>query len=363
MTDQKVLLTVKAVSKSFGENEVLKSLSLDVYEGEFLTLLGPSGCGKTTLLRLIAGLEEPTAGSVHLDGADMTSQPPEKRPLNTVFQNYALFPHMNVAQNVAYGLKIRRTPKKEIAQKVDEALSLVQLAGYGKRTPAQLSGGQRQRVAIARAIVLAPRLLLLDEPLGALDLQLRRQMQQELKRLQKALGINFIYVTHDQEEALNMSDRIAVMREGRICQLGTPQEIYEHPNSMFTAQFIGQTNLLHAGVASSDDKRLTLDLAGRSIPAQSYWQSFAPGERVCLSVRMERVRYGLKAQHDFALPAVLEEKQYTGGSQRIVLTLEDGQRVTCMGDSHYCQSIAVGQHVSVWWEQSGAAVVPEEAQA
>ena len=363
MTDQKVLLSVKSISKSFGDNEVLKSLSLDVYEGEFLTLLGPSGCGKTTLLRLIAGLEEPTAGSVHLDGADVTSQPPEKRPLNTVFQNYALFPHMNVAQNVAYGLKIRRTPKKEIAEKVESALSLVQLSGYGKRTPAQLSGGQRQRVAIARAIVLAPRLLLLDEPLGALDLQLRRQMQVELKRLQKTLGITFIYVTHDQEEALNMSDRIAVMREGRICQLGAPQEIYEHPNSMFTAQFIGQTNLLHASVASADDKRLTLDIAGQIVPASSYWQQFAPGDAVCLSVRMERVRYGATSQHSFSLPATLEEKQYTGGSQRIVLALEDGQRITCMGDSHDGRSIEPGQCVRVWWEESGAAVVPEEAQA
>lgn len=359
--EQKILLSVQGVSKSFGENEVLKSLSIDVHEGEFLTLLGPSGCGKTTLLRLIAGLEEPTNGKILLDGADMTGQPPEKRPLNTVFQNYALFPHMNVAQNVAYGLKLRRVPKKEIAVKVDEALSLVQLAGYGKRTPAQLSGGQRQRVAIARAIVLAPRLLLLDEPLGALDLQLRRQMQQELKKLQKTLGITFIYVTHDQEEALNMSDRIAVMREGVICQLGAPQEIYEHPNSMFTAQFIGQTNLLHASVTAAEGDKLTLRLAGADVPAASYQMSCHAGDNVCLSVRMERVRYGAKPQQTFHLPAVLEEKQYTGGSQRSVLRLNDGQRVVCLGDSQDGTSVSIGQQVAVWWEPAGTAVVPEEA--
>ena len=361
--ERKVLLSVQGVSKFFGDNEVLKSLSLDVYEGEFLTLLGPSGCGKTTLLRLIAGLEEPTKGHILLDGSDMTDLPPEKRPLNTVFQNYALFPHMNVAQNVAYGLKLRKTPRKEIAEKVDDALSMVQLSGYGKRTPAQLSGGQRQRVAIARAIVLAPQLLLLDEPLGALDLQLRRQMQQELKRLQKALGITFIYVTHDQEEALNMSDRIAVMREGCICQLGEPQEIYEHPNSMFTAQFIGQTNLLHATVGTiGADGAVTLQIAGESIPAHAYQTELHAGDKICLSVRMERVRYGVKAQHSFSLPAVLEEKQYAGGTQRSVLRLGDGQQIVCLGDSQD-RGAAAGSEVCVWWEASGAAIVPEEARA
>lgn len=358
--DKKILLSVQGVSKFFGENEVLKALSLDVYEGEFLTLLGPSGCGKTTLLRLIAGLEEPTKGSILLDGKDMTALPPEKRPLNTVFQNYALFPHMNVAQNVAYGLKIRKTPRKEIAQKVDEALGLVQLSGYGKRSPAQLSGGQRQRVAIARAIVLAPRLLLLDEPLGALDLQLRRQMQQELKRLQKALGITFIYVTHDQEEALNMSDRIAVMREGRICQLGAPQEIYEHPNSMFTAQFIGQTNLLHAQVKGVKDNEVTLSLAGSDIPALANDMRISAGEKICLSVRMERARYAIEPQGEFSIPAVLEEKQYAGGTQRSILRLADGQKLICLGDSQV-RSAEPGQTVYSWWEKEGAAIVPEEA--
>lgn len=358
--EEKILLSVKGVSKFFGDNEVLKSLSLDVYEGEFLTLLGPSGCGKTTLLRLIAGLEEPTKGSILLDGSDMTDLPPEKRPLNTVFQNYALFPHMNVAQNVAYGLKIRKTPRKEITRKVEEALALVQLSGYGKRSPAQLSGGQRQRVAIARAVVLAPRLLLLDEPLGALDLQLRRQMQQELKRLQKALGITFIYVTHDQEEALNMSDRIAVMREGRICQMGAPQEIYEHPNSMFTAQFIGQTNLLHARVKAVQDGGVLLSMADCEIPALAYDMQMTDGMNVCLSVRMERARYGTQPQNEFAVPAVLEERQYAGGTQRSILRLKDGQQVICLGDSQ-ARSAEPGQSVYVWWEKEGAAIVPEEA--
>lgn len=241
---QDTLLSLQHISKNFGEGDVLRDISLDVARGEFVTLLGASGCGKTTTLRMISGLETPDEGTVLLDGRDVTALPPERRPVNTVFQSYALFPHMNVEKNVAYGLRVRRMDKASIEKRVREMLELVQMADFAKRMPSQLSGGQRQRIAIARALAPEPELLLLDEPLGALDLQLRRQMQLELKRLQKKLGITFVYITHDQEEAINMSDRIAVMRGGRFEQLGTPEEIYDEPKTHYVAQFIG-LSLIH----------------------------------------------------------------------------------------------------------------------
>ena len=245
---QDTLLSLQHISKNFGEGDVLRDISLDVARGEFVTLLGASGCGKTTTLRIISGLETPDEGTVLLDGRDVTALPPERRPVNTVFQSYALFPHMNVEKNVAYGLRVRRMDKSSIEKRVREMLELVQMADFAKRMPSQLSGGQRQRIAIARALAPEPELLLLDEPLGALDLQLRRQMQLELKRLQKKLGITFVYITHDQEEAINMSDRIAVMRGGRFEQLGTPEEIYDEPKTHYVAQFIGRSTILSGRV-------------------------------------------------------------------------------------------------------------------
>ena len=227
-----------------------KASVLQQKKGEFVTLLGSSGCGKTTTLRIIAGLEQPDSGQVFLDGKDVTSLEPNQRNVNTVFQNYALFPHMNVADNIGYGLKLKKTPKAEISRRVKEMLELVQLPGFERRKPSELSGGQRQRVAIARALVNNPEVLLLDEPLGALDLQLRRAMQQELKRLQKKLGITFIYITHDQEEAINMSDTIAVMNHGRFEQIGTPDEIYNHPKTSYVATFVGNANIL-TGIVES----------------------------------------------------------------------------------------------------------------
>lgn len=232
------ILELKHIKKNFDEVEVLKGIDLLVEEGEFITILGSSGCGKTTTLRIIAGLEDADDGAVFLQGEDVTTYEPDQRMVNTVFQNYALFPHMTVENNIGYGLKIKNVSKPQIKVRVEEALSLVQLEGYGKRKPSELSGGQKQRVAIARAIINNPKILLLDEPLGALDLQLRRQMQVELKRLQKKLNITFIYITHDQEEAAAMSDRIVVMNEGRIEQIGTPKEIYESPATEFVANFI-----------------------------------------------------------------------------------------------------------------------------
>ncbi len=232
------ILELRHLKKRFDEIEVLKGIDLMVEEGEFITILGSSGCGKTTTIRIIAGLEDADEGAVYLQGEDVTTYEPDQRMVNTVFQNYALFPHMTVENNIGYGLKIKNVPKAQIRERVREALSLVQLEGYEKRKPSELSGGQKQRVAIARAVINNPKILLLDEPLGALDLQLRRQMQVELKRLQKKLHITFIYITHDQEEAAAMSDRIVVMNEGRIEQIGTPKEIYESPATEFVANFI-----------------------------------------------------------------------------------------------------------------------------
>ena len=232
--------------KTYGDHIALERLSLDVWPGEFFTVLGPSGSGKTTTLRLIAGFERPDSGALELDGADVTGRPPYQRDVNTVFQDYALFPHMSVAENVAYGLKVKRVPGRERAARAEEALSMVRLEGLGKRRPVQLSGGQRQRVALARALVNQPRVLLLDEPLGALDLKLREEMQLELKRIQRELSeqVTFVYVTHDQDEALTMSDRIAVMSHGRLEQIGTPAEIYEHPVNEFVAGFVGTSNVI-----------------------------------------------------------------------------------------------------------------------
>lgn len=237
-------LELKDIKKAFSKEEVLKEISLSIEKGEFITLLGSSGCGKTTTLRIIAGLETPDSGQVFLEGKDVTALPPETRDVNTVFQNYALFPHMTVADNIGYGLKLKKTPKAEIKKRVSEMLELVQLPGYEKRKPSELSGGQKQRVAIARSLINNPKVLLLDEPLGALDLQLRRTMQLELKKLQKKLGITFIYITHDQEEALTMSDKIIVMNKGYIQQMGTPEDIYNEPENAFVADFIGDSNII-----------------------------------------------------------------------------------------------------------------------
>lgn len=347
------ILRLENISKDFGEGEVLRGICLDVEAGEFLTLLGPSGCGKTTTLRIIAGLESPTAGRVYLGGVDVTSRPPEARNVNTVFQNYALFPHMTVAGNIGYGLKIRSVGKPEIKKKVEEMLRLVQLEGFGKRSPASLSGGQRQRVAIARAVVLAPSILLLDEPLGALDLQLRRQMQTELKALQETLGITFIYITHDQEEALNMSNRIAVMREGRFEQIGTPEELYEQPRTRFAAGFIGQTNLLECSVTGPD----SVAFSGQPLPARlPAWAELQTGDSAALCLRMERVKIGKEApEGQWSIPGTLLEHRFANGSLRMTVALPDGQQLTALNQTR--RDVAPGDVVRVWWNEQLAAVV------
>src|SRR3954467_5385219 len=250
-------ISLAGVRKAYGDVVAVDGVDLDIRRGEFFTLLGPSGSGKTTCLRMIAGFERPDEGRIELAGEDVSRLPPAERDVNTVFQDYALFPHMSVGDNVAYGLKVKKVAKGERAQRVEEALAMVRLEGYGDRRPSQLSGGQRQRVALARALVNRPRVLLLDEPLGALDLKLRQQLQVELKRIQNEVGITFVYVTHDQDEALTMSDRIAVMDGGRVLQVGSPRDVYEEPGSRFVAGFVGVSNLLELPVTGSSDGVMT----------------------------------------------------------------------------------------------------------
>ena len=393
-----VSLELKEIKKSFTEGEaVLDNISLEISKGEFITLLGSSGCGKTTTLRIIAGLEQPDAGSVWLDGREVTGLEPNQRDVNTVFQNYALFPHMNVAENIGYGLKLKKVPKSEIRKKVSQMLELVQLEGYEKRKPSELSGGQKQRVAIARALVNNPKVLLLDEPLGALDLQLRRAMQIELKHLQKKLGITFIYITHDQEEAINMSDRIAVMKDGRIEQIGTPDEIYNHPKTSYVATFVGNANILH-GVAESiqgqnaivkigNDKVIVkLETSQQDTGDTRAKQYLAAGEKVTLAVRSENILLqetavigdtgtdngdtvdisvagGISDIHDTnsisGLQATVTEKNFAGGQLRVTLKLSDGTQLIA---SRYGidASVAEGQTVRCSFLPTDAVLVDRE---
>src|SRR5215207_4736087 len=283
---------IEHVYKDYGSTRAVDGISLIVEQGEFLTLLGPSGCGKTTTLRMIGDFEYPTAGNIAINGELMGNRPPYRRPVNTVFQNYALFPHLTVGQNVGYGLEMAGVAKKERQRRVTEALELVRLPQVEGRKPSQLSGGQQQRIALARALVNRPQVLLLDEPLGALDLKLRKAMQLELKSLNREVGITFIYVTHDQDEALTMSDRIAVMNAGRILQLGDPREIYEHPRSRFVADFIGETNMLKGSLERIDGELATIGLAGVGqirARAAEIEISANPGMPVEVSVRPERM--------------------------------------------------------------------------
>lgn len=257
MEDRKVIVKLENYSKSYGGKVVIKNINLDIYEGEFLTLLGSSGCGKTTILRSISGLDEPTEGKIYIDGEDVTHLEARLRQVNTIFQNYALFPLMNIYDNVAFGLRMKKVPEDEIKKRVDKMLKLVHLEGYEERLPKELSGGEQQRVSIIRGLINNPKVLLLDEPLSALDLKLRKKMQIELKQLQRKLGITFVYVTHDQDEALSMSDRVIVIKNGNIEQVGTPIEVYEKPNSLYVADFLGESNVFKGYVAKiTDDKAI-----------------------------------------------------------------------------------------------------------
>jgi putative spermidine/putrescine transport system ATP-binding protein len=324
------------IRKTYGDVAAVDRIDLDIRRGEFFTMLGPSGSGKTTCLRLIAGFERPDRGRIELGGQDVTGLPPHERDVNTVFQDYALFPHMTVGQNVEYGMRVKKRPAAERRERAEQALALVRLEGFDKRRPNQLSGGQRQRVALARALVNRPRVLLLDEPLGALDLKLRQQLQVELKRIQQEVGITFIYVTHDQDEALSMSDRIAVMDKGRVIQVGSPHEVYDEPGSDFVAGFVGVSNLLELEVESVEGDAATLRLGPRDRVIAHPKQGIRPGERAIVTIRPERIgliegeHMGLAqgdpgmAEGDCHAAGVVRESLYAGPTTRFVVELEGG---------------------------------------
>lgn len=320
------IVEIEGVNKIYGSNHVVKDLNLSIEEGEFLTLLGSSGCGKTTTLRMIAGFEEPTSGTIMVEGERVEEKEPFERNVNTVFQSYALFPHKTIYDNIAYGLKMKKVPKAEIRERVTEMMEMVQLSGFEKRYPSQLSGGQKQRVAIARALINRPRVLLLDEPLGALDLKLRKQMQLELKRLQKKLNITFIYVTHDQEEALTMSDRIAVMHDGIIDQLASPTEIYEHPATKFVATFIGETNIYDGCITRIEDGIAVMTLENGAVSVKCP-EDFSLLEYATISVRPEKMKFAASPVEGFELEAQVKDYIYVGSVLKCIVSLPNGNEL------------------------------------
>jgi len=361
------LVEFAAVSKRYGRMLVLPSLNLQVAEGEFLTLLGPSGCGKTTALRLLAGFETPDCGVIRLDGVCINALPPARRPVNTVFQNYALFPHLSVADNVGFGLNMQRVPPRERDRRVREALELVQLPALGQQRPGRLSGGQQQRVALARALVNRPRVLLLDEPLSALDSRLRKAMQNELRSLQRRLGLTFIFVTHDQEEALSMSDRVAVMRGGLIQQTGSPRDLYEGPANRFVARFVGDGNLLDGIMlrrmaADCIEARLENRLCQlrTRLPLQ-------PGERLHVVLRPEDLRLTPVVTEPAAdqWPGVIEEQSYKGATLDTLIRLDSGALLRASAFFHANEpacAFAPGERVAASWTPDAATVLMDDGE-
>lgn len=349
-----VIVRLTDVDKNFENDRVVKKLNLDVQEGEFLTMLGPSGCGKTTTLRMIAGFEYPTGGRIFLEGQDVDDKKPNERNVNTVFQNYALFPHMNVFDNIAFGLVEKKVKKDEIRRRVEEMIRLVRLDGMEKRMPSQMSGGQKQRVAIARALVNQPKVLLLDEPLGALDLKLRKQMQGELKHLQKRLGITFIYVTHDQEEALTMSDRIAVMNNGYLEQLGTPEEVYNHPQTKFVADFIGESNIIEGYIEhmTKDSIEVTME-SGKAVIHES---GYRLEEMVYLCVRPENLKITTDAVEGFRFRGQVREHIFIGSINKTMIELPNGQMLKAETPAEDAL-VPVGTVVNVFWNPGKAVVM------
>jgi spermidine/putrescine ABC transporter ATP-binding subunit len=353
-------VTFEKVVKRYGEVTALRQLDLEIREGEFLTLLGPSGCGKTTTLRLIAGFILPTSGTILLGDDDITHLPPQKREIGMVFQDYALFPHMTVAENVAFGLVERRHPKDRIRRRIGELLDLVKLPGMGERYPAELSGGQQQRVAVARAVAHTPRVLLMDEPLGALDLKLREAMQMELRRIQRELAITTVYVTHDQGEAINMSDRIAVMNQGEIEQVDTAEAIYRQPRSRFVADFVGQINFLEAAVVGGDDGWSIVEAAGGRLRAPA-----APGRpvegRVTLAVRPEALKLmpaGAQPPDKNALPGKIAGRSFAGNLIRVFVDVGGGTSLTVEGRPDETVG-ETGERVVVAWDPKDGIVLAD----
>ncbi len=369
----KYAIELRDVCKRFpnpggGEVVAVDNTTIEIFDGEFFALLGPSGCGKTTSLRMIAGFEFPTAGEIFIHGKAMGATPPNKRPVNTVFQNYALFPHLTIGQNVAFGLEMDRRPKPEIARRVGEALEMVRLPGYEKRKPRQLSGGQQQRVALARALVKRPEVLLLDEPLGALDQKLRKEMQLELKRLQREVGITFIFVTHDQEEALTMSDRIAVMNGGRVLQMGSPDDIYERPSSRFVADFIGETSFLAGMVGEEQGGEVQVELEGGGAMRAVSEATLSRGQRITVAIRPEKMHLrGLASivhlPEDYVqLPGQVEDVVYIGTDTHYAVRLQGGQslRVREQNTDPTSRRLAItGDAVTVAFAPSAARILVE----
>jgi spermidine/putrescine transport system ATP-binding protein len=354
---------IQGVRKSFGSMTALEDVDLTVADNEFVSLLGASGCGKSTLLRIVAGFEYPTRGTVRVYGEDVTTRPPERRPTNLVFQRGALFPHMNVHDNIAYSLKLKKWPKKRIDDKVEEMLALVRLESLGGRGPTELSGGQAQRVALARALAGEPKVLLLDEPMSALDMKLRQQMQLELRAIQRRLEATFVFVTHDQTEALVMSDRIAIMNRGRIVQVGSPQDIYRRPANAFVSDFIGQTNLLRGTIQSVRDGVAVLDVVGARLAVTSV-AAIAAGDRAALSIRPEAVR----VSRDEGLPegrgveGRISEIIYLGSSIRVGAGLADGTIVWADLRDEEADGLAVGDLVKLVWAPTAPTLLLGEGQ-
>ena len=353
-------ITLTSVTKRFGDTVAVDDVSLQIEGGEFFSLLGPSGCGKTTTLRIIGGFEYPTTGEVYINDELMAETPPYRRPVNTVFQNYALFPHKTVAQNIAFGLQMKKASKSEISDAVERSLDLIQLPGYGHRKPTELSGGERQRVALARALINEPTILLLDEPLSALDLKLRKQMQSELKALQRKVGITFVYVTHDQGEALALSDRIAVMNGGKILQVGTPAEIYDSPQSRFVADFIGTSNFLEGTLISENEVALTTEPPSKIVCAPT--QNIPLDTPVTVAIRPERIDLTTTptAEAMNLLQGTIQDESYLGTTLQYTVQTDyptpliAHQQNTGMRDTHHFQR---GDTVYLQWLPENAIVL------
>lgn len=361
---RKRVVSISSLNKSYDDTQILFDINLDIFYGEFLTLLGPSGCGKTTLLRILGGFEGIDSGEVLLEGKSVVEIPPHKRTTNTVFQSYALFPHMNVYDNVAFGLKMKQYPKEKIKEEVEKILSIVKLENYAKKMPRELSGGQQQRVAIARAVVNKPSLLLLDESLSALDFKLRKQMQVELKELQRQLGITFVFVTHDQEEALSMSDRIVVMNNGKIEQIGSPKEIYENPKNLFVADFIGQINKIKAEVLAQDEKQVKLLAYHQEITLKKQKETSYKDE-VVLVIRPEdfRVERSLAdVTTPYYLKGVLHQLIYKGVTIDLMIEMEDGTSLHVSefyNEDSDALTYKEGEELFVYWLEGWEVILEE----
>lgn len=333
---EKVIVKLENVKKSFGKKKIVEDFNLEVYEKEFLTLLGPSGCGKTTILRMISGLEEVTAGKIYLDGVDVTNIEASRREVNTIFQNYALFSHMTIEDNIAFGLKMKKVPLEKRKKEVEKMLDLVKLKGYNHRKPSELSGGEQQRVAIARGLVNRPKVLLLDEPLSSLDLKLKKEMQVELKRLQKKLGITFIYVTHNQEEALTMSDRILILNKNRVEQLGTPLDIYNNPQTKFVADFIGESNIFKVIVNKVDDKYAYVLLEGNE-EVKIINKDYQKGDKIYIMVRPENIKVRSNSKEN-NLEVKVKENIYNGTMTRLIASYNNQElKINVEADLNYLE--------------------------